>query len=60
MRASAVYSTCPLVVAGHSAGAHLASLLGLAQGDLPRDNLAKVGGLGHQRHLTWPPWWTPP
>jgi len=35
----------PLVVAGHSAGAHLASLLGLAQGDLPRDNPAKVDGV---------------
>lgn len=35
----------PLVVAGHSAGAHLASLLGLAQGDLPRHNPGKVDGV---------------
>lgn len=35
----------PLVVAGHSAGAHLASLLGLTQGALPRDHPAKVDGV---------------
>ena len=35
----------PLVVAGHSAGAHLASVLGLAQGDLPRHDPAKVDGV---------------
>lgn len=35
----------PLVVAGHSAGAHLASMLGLAQGALPPDNPAKVDGV---------------
>lgn len=35
----------PLVVAGHSAGAHLASVLGLVQGDLPRHDPAKVDGV---------------
>lgn len=35
----------PLVVAGHSAGAHLASLLGLAQGALPRHDPARVDGV---------------
>lgn len=35
----------PLVVAGHSAGAHLASLLGLAHGKLPRHDPARVDGV---------------
>lgn len=35
----------PLVVAGHSAGAHLASVLGLAQGTLASDDPARVDGV---------------
>lgn len=35
----------PLVVAGHSAGAHLASVLGLAQGALASDDPARVDGV---------------
>jgi arylformamidase len=35
----------PLVVAGHSAGAHLASVLGLSHGTLPRNAPAKVDGV---------------
>jgi arylformamidase len=35
----------PLVVAGHSAGAHLASWLGLAHGALPADDPARVAGV---------------
>jgi arylformamidase len=38
-------SDLPLVVAGHSAGAHVASLLGLTQGALPHKDLAKVDGV---------------
>jgi len=38
-------SDLPLVVAGHSAGAHLASLLGLTQGALPRHDPARVDGV---------------
>ena len=35
----------PLVVAGHSAGAHLASVLGLSHGDRPRHDPARVDGV---------------
>lgn len=35
----------PLVVAGHSAGAHLASVLALAQGALAHDHPARVDGV---------------
>lgn len=35
----------PLVVAGHSAGAHLASVLGLTQGALASDDPARVDGV---------------
>jgi len=38
-------SDLPMVVAGHSAGAHLASLLGQAQGTRPRRDPARVDGV---------------